>query len=133
MRDEISESQELNLPPYIYQFYKEIILPAWHEKNAGRSGEIEAVTGQLGLARQDIVQQHYRVYGRFIADWQLRQQIVPMLETAGLVIQERDPSDKRKMLIYPTALLTISAFDNHGNSEQNHDTIPGNIVSEGVG
>jgi len=39
---------------------------------------------------------------------QLRQQILPMLETAGLIVQEADPSDKRKMMIYPTALSTKS-------------------------
>ena len=131
--DAISESQELNLPPYIYQLYKEVILTAWGEKNAGRTEEIEEITGKLGLSRQDIIQQHYQVYGRFIPDWQLRQQIIPMLETAGLVIQERDLSDKRRMLIYPTALLTISDVDNHGNSEQNDDNIPENIVSGRVG
>jgi hypothetical protein len=35
-----------------------------------------------------------------IDDWQLRQQIIPMLETSGLIYQEQDPDDKRKMLIF---------------------------------
>ena len=106
--DTISESQELNLPPYIYQLYQEVILPAWCEKNEVRDEIIEETTGKLGLSRQEIIQKHYQVYGRFIPDWQLRQQIIPMLETAGLITQEPDPNDRRKMLIYPTALLTIS-------------------------
>ena len=38
---------------------------------------------------------------------QLRQQILPMLETAGLIVQEQDHSDKRKMLIYPSLLQQI--------------------------
>jgi len=115
----ICESQELNLPPYIYQLYQEVILPAWNEKNKDRAEGFEEVTGKLGLSRQDIIQKHYQVYGRFIPDWQLRQQIIPMLETAGLITQERDPNDKRKMLIYPTTPLTISDFANEGNTEQN--------------
>jgi hypothetical protein len=127
--DTISESQELNLPPYIYQLYREVILPAWYDKNKGRAEEIEEVTGKLGLSRQDIIQKHYQVYGRFIPDWQLRQQIIPMLETAGLVVQEKDPTDKRKLLIYPTALLTISDSDNQGNTEQDDDNLPEDIVS----
>jgi len=106
--DAISESQELNLPPYIYHLYHEVILTAWNEKNENRSGEFEEITGELGLTRQDIIQKHYQVYGRFIPSWQLRQQIIPMLETAGLIIQEPDPNDKRKILIYPTTPLTIS-------------------------
>jgi hypothetical protein len=111
----ISESQELNLPPYIYHLYHEVILSAWNDKNKDRSEEFEEITGELGLTRQDIIQKHYQVYGRFIADWQLRQQIIPMLETAGLIMQEQDPSDRRKMLIYPTASFTISKGQN--NSE----------------
>lgn len=106
--DAISESQELNLPPYIYNLYQEVILPAWNDKNKNRAEGFEKITGELGLTRQDIIQKHYQVYGRFIADWQLRQQIIPMLETAGLIIQEPDPNDKRKMLIYPTTPLSIS-------------------------
>jgi 5S rRNA maturation endonuclease (ribonuclease M5) len=125
----ISESQELNLPPYIYQLYQEVILPAWNEKNKTRAEGFEEITGELGLTRQDIIKKHYEVYGRFIPDWQLRQQILPMLETAGLITQERDPNDKRKMLIYPTTPLTISDFANHGKPEQNDDNISETIVS----
>jgi hypothetical protein len=131
--DVISESQELNLPPYIYQLYQEVILPAWFEKNDSRPEGFEDVTGKLGLTRQDIIQEHYKVYGRFIADWQLRQQIIPMLETAGLITQERDPNDKRKILIYPTTGLTISDYDNRANQEQNGDNVPETIVSWPVG
>lgn len=127
--DTISESQELGLPPYIYNLYQEVILPAWYEKNEGRAEGLEDVTGKLGLTRQDIIQRHYKVYGRFTPDWQLRQQIIPMLETAGLVIQERDPTDKRKMLIYPTALLTISDSANEGNDGQDEDSFSETIVS----
>ncbi len=127
--DCICESQELNLPPYIYQLHREVILPAWDEKNKNRAEEFEEVTGELGLARQDIIQKHYQVYGRFIPDWQLRQQIIPMLETAGLITQERDPNDKRKLLIYPTTPLTISDLTNQGNIEPNNDNDSETIVS----
>lgn len=116
--DAISESQELNLPPYIYNLFYEVILSAWNDKN--RSENFEEMTGELGLSRQDIIQKHYQVYGRFIADWQLRQQIIPMLETAGLIMQEQNPNDKRKMLIYPTASLAIS-------KEQNNSELRGGV------
>ena len=53
------------------------------------------------------VNQHFEVYGRMLDTNQLRQQILPMLETAGLIVQEADPSDKRKMLIYPVELEFI--------------------------
>ena len=108
--DEISESQELNLPPYVYNLYKDVILQAYRDKN----GELDGVI-KLGLRRQDILRRHYEVYGRHLPDWQLRQQIIPMIETAGLIFQEQDPSDKRNKLIYPTTPLTISQAQN--NSE----------------
>jgi len=51
---------------------------------------------KIGLSRQEIMQKHYETYGRFIPDWLLRQEIIPMLTTAGLITEESDPKDKRK-------------------------------------
>jgi hypothetical protein len=131
--DGICESQDLGLPPYIYQLYREVILPAYRSKNDERSGDFEKMTGKLGLSRGEIVKRHYDVYGRLIDDWQLRQQVLPMLEAVGLIVQEADPNDKRKKLIYPTALLTISDCADSGNTGQNSDFLPGEIVSGRVG
>jgi hypothetical protein len=128
--DSISESQELNLPPYIYNLYKEAILPAYIEKNREQDSGVN--TNQLmlgekpkaqGLSRQDIAQQHHKVYGRYIPEWQLRQQIVPMLELAGLIYQEPDPTDRRKVLIYPTTELTVSG-------ENKNRELDGGVTSE---
>ncbi|HBG26984.1 MAG: hypothetical protein A2Y10_15385 [Planctomycetes bacterium GWF2_41_51] len=119
--DIIADSQELNLPPYIYQLYKEVILPAYAEMNDGRNATIQDVTGKLGLSRQAIIQKHYQVYGRYMPDWQLRQQIIPMLETSGLITQEPDPNDKRKILTYPTTLLTISQQHPNTNFQNNSE------------
>jgi len=114
--DTISESQELNLPPYVYKLFQEVIMQAWNNKNRDRDG-FEQITGQLGLSRREIQRKHVQIYGRTLADWFLRQQIIPLLESAGLICQEPDPGDKRKMLIYPTTPLAISATQN--NSESN--------------
>jgi len=106
--DKISISQELNLPPYIYNLYKEIILSAWEKKNDNRSEAIENITGKLGLSRQEVLDKHFEVYGRMLDNNQLRQQILPMLETAGLIVQEQDKNDKRKILIYPSSHYQLS-------------------------
>jgi hypothetical protein len=98
--DKISESQELNIPPYIYNLYKEIILKAFKEKNDGIS------SGVTGLTKKEILEYHYQVYGRVLSDFQLRKEIIPALEIAGLIFQEPDQNDKRKMLIYPTTHST---------------------------
>jgi len=86
----IAESQELNLPPYVLNLYKDVILKGYGNLNRG-------------LSRKEIMKKHFEAYGRFLPDWQLRQWIIPMLETAGLITQEADVLDKRKMLVYPTS------------------------------
>ena len=86
--DKVYESQELNLPPYVYSLFNEVIQPAYEKKESG-------------LTRREVMGKHVEVYGRPLADWQLRQQIIPMLETAGLIIQEPDPDDRRRILISP--------------------------------
>lgn len=106
--DKISVSQELNLPPYIYKLYQKVIVPLWEASIA--SGE------QQGLDRQQILQEHFEVYARMLDSTQLRQQILPMLETAGLISQEPHPTDRRKMLVCPTALHPqFGRFNNSGN------------------
>ena len=88
--ESISESQELNLPPYVLNLYKDVILEGY-------------TALKKGLSRQEVMKKHFEVYGRFLPDWQLRQWIIPMLETSGLITQEADVLDKRKMLVYPTS------------------------------
>jgi len=84
--EKIYESQEYNLPPYVYNLYKQIFLPLFNEKE--------------GLTRQDIMRKHYELYERPLPDWELRRDILPMVEMAGLIIQEPDPDDRRRMLVY---------------------------------
>lgn len=115
--DKISVSQELNLPPYIYNLYNEIILPVWKVKNTNRNQAIEDTTGKLGISRQEVLDKHYAVYGRMLDNNQLRQQILPMLETAGLIVQEQDPNDKRKMLIFPSSLYNSEEDSNNSETQ----------------
>ncbi|MCM8784251.1 MAG: hypothetical protein NC818_05715 [Candidatus Omnitrophica bacterium] len=101
--EEISFSQELNLPPYIFKVFEEVILPLYQEK-------------QQGLNRKEIMQGYLRIYNRPIAEWQLRREIIPMLEMTGLIVQEQDPDDRRNKLIipvYPTIQSTISKTKNN--------------------
>lgn len=91
--DRIGVSQELNLPPYICNLYTEVILAAWQEKaTAGH---------KAGLTRNDIAKKYYEVFEQMLDMTKFRQQILPMLETAGLVYQEADLHDKRKVLLFP--------------------------------
>ncbi len=99
--DKISVSQELNIPPYLYNLYQEVVVAAWQDKNQVP----EPIVGlSVGVTRQDIQQKHIQVHGRPLDTIQLRQQILPMLEAVGLITQEDDPTDKRRRLVYPVML-----------------------------
>ncbi len=37
----------------------------------------------------------------------LKREIIPQLEIVGLIVQEPDPDDKRRLLIYPTVSTPI--------------------------
>ena len=99
--EQISITQELNIPPYIYRLYTDVILAAYKEKNGERNPDIADATGALGVSRQEVLKKHYAVYGRTLDPLVLRQQILPMLNQAGLISEEQDPNDKRNKLIYP--------------------------------
>lgn len=120
--DSVSESQELNLPPYVYDLYKDVIVQSFKEKNS----EFGSGVG-IGLSRQEIMQKHFEAYGRYLPDWQLRQHVIPMLETSGLITQEADPNDKRKILIYPTAQFSIIEKDKSENVSTDNVT---NTITE---
>lgn len=127
--EKISISQELNLPPFIYDIYTQIILPAYKEKNEFQS-QVFDETPKNGITRQDILEKHYKVYGRMLDAQQLRQQIIPVLETSGLIYQEQDTSDKRKILIHPSTLIGPIQPQNNGDDECGVETLSDNNVSE---
>jgi len=87
--EEIYPSQELGIPPYIHDIYKEVILPAFSENN------------EAGLSREKILIKHYEIYQRPLNPNKLRLEILPMLRIPGLVREENDPRDKRAKLIFP--------------------------------
>ena len=93
---EISDSQELNLPPYVYKLFQEVFAPLWQTKNI----EIVEGTEPVGLTRKEVMKKHIEVYGRPIKDAFLRQQVLVALDNAGLIYEEGDPKDQRRQLIF---------------------------------
>jgi hypothetical protein len=89
-------------------------MPLWEEKIASQNAFGFSDTG---LTRQEVSKKHMAIYGRALPDWLLRQQYLPMLENAGLLLQEPDAKDKRRMLIYPTRELTLSEDKNNSESD----------------
>ena len=112
--DSISQSQELNLPPYVLNIFIDVIIPAFKEAKS-KSEQESDMEGTLfsGISYQQILKKHFDVFGRYLPLWQLRQQIITPLETAGLITQDRDLVDKRKVLITPTTELTTSSEEKY--------------------
>jgi hypothetical protein len=95
------ESQDLNLPPALMNFYKNYILPAYQEKkDADYTGDME--NGKVGISRNDLAHYYLKVEHTMLNDEQLRKQILPQLENSGLIMQQKpSEGDKRSWHIFP--------------------------------
>lgn len=109
----LNKSQEHNLPPYIYEFYNKYILPIYVSKNTEAS---VTTNGEQGIHRKEIIQRHYQLENRLLNEDTFRRQILPMLETSGLITQEKDPEDKRNKLIFPQIVKPEKYSGEHGGS-----------------
>lgn len=105
--DTISEPQDLNLPPYINNFYNEIILPGYIEKN-----RMFIKNDHVGLTRSEIIHFYYKKTGMHLAEYKLRTEIILMLETAGLIIQQSDPADHMHKLVVPAIFADTDKVNN---------------------
>ncbi|MCW1908027.1 MAG: toprim domain-containing protein [Candidatus Saccharibacteria bacterium] len=110
----INKSQELNIPPYTYEFYKKYIVPIYVAKNADREPNSKQIGDDAGVSRKEIIHRHYELENRLPNDDILRRQILPMLEAAGLITQEKDPYDKRNKLIFPQLIEPEQYSGEHG-------------------
>lgn len=110
----INKSQELNLPPYTYEFYKKFIVPIYISKNADRGLNSKTTSSDVGVSRKEIIHRHFELEGCLPNDDILRRQILPMLEMQGLITQEKDPYDKRNKLIFPLLIEPEQYSGEHG-------------------
>ena len=108
--EEISEAQELGISPHVLMIYREVIVPLYRQRNS------------QGISRKDVAREYLNKFGRPISDWLLRREILPSLEEAGLITQEPDPSDRRRMLIYvveePTTPPSSPLYSNQRSPEK---------------
>ena len=92
--EEISTSQDLGIPPYVYDIYK-IIYSAFIRKNKKNTKR------RIGVERKEAQIAYFNTYGKSFDPYKLRAQILPLLENAGLIYQENGDIDKRKKYIFP--------------------------------
>jgi hypothetical protein len=90
----IGQSQQYNLPPYILELYEEDIIKPYVLYRHQHKGK--------GLERKDILKSYFQRTSRPMDMYTFRSQVIPMLENAGLIYQQKDDIDRRRMLIYPT-------------------------------
>lgn len=86
--EKISEPQNLGIAPYVLNIYSEIILPCF-QKNG------ESVT------LRELLTYYYKVKNSILNEKYLRNQILPQLETAGMIEITQNMNDKRIKLITP--------------------------------
>jgi len=91
----IAESNELGLAPEVYEVYTKVLRPLLRER-------------QL-VTRQQFLNRYYKFYGRLLSERRLSREVLPSLEAKGLVTQEPDPSDRRKMLLSLSGVEDICA------------------------
>lgn len=118
--EKISVSQELNLPPYVYDLYVKVVLVAWEEKKESLEGEFPDEDGRVGLTCQEILDKHHKVEGRPLGSQKLMKDILPMLDAAGLISREKSPTDLRMWIIYP--LVGDSVIDALAGKELNNSS-----------
>ncbi len=83
----IAKPNELGLSPSVYEVYEAVIKPL--------------LDGEGAVDRRRILSRYFEYYGRHLADETLRREIVPGLVDCGLVLEQPDPSDRRRKLLYP--------------------------------
>jgi len=86
----IYESNELGLAPEIYEIWKQVIEPL-----------LKYIQGveEVGIKKEDILRAFYQKYHRTLPDDRLRRIIIPQLESAGLIVLDKDPEDQRRKII----------------------------------
>lgn len=100
-----SDSQELNLPPVVMQFYRDIIVPAFIRKFKSSDDQIQLAMkhDEIGLTQQELNNYHIEVTEKPMNGEQVRKQILPQLESSGVITQEKpkEGSDRRSRHIFP--------------------------------
>jgi len=104
--NQISYGQDYGLAPYIFEIYTKIVLAIWNEPERDDLKDFPSASDKdeerkTGISRREILNKHYIIYGRPLSSLYLRQNILPQLEQAGLIAQEKSLSDGREMLVIP--------------------------------
>ncbi|MCA9332128.1 hypothetical protein KC968_04290 [Candidatus Saccharibacteria bacterium] len=129
------ESQNLGIPPAVLSFYKKYIVPAYINKlkQANADEQIAMIANELGLTSQELSAYYINEEGSVINNDQLRKQIIPQLQSAGLVDVEKPKikdsnTDRRTRHIFPKLLtdedkknIGIGGVGDSGSDDMSED------------
>lgn len=96
----ISKTQNLGVPPAVYDFYEKYIVPPYLciKESQKASGTLPT---DDGITLQDILAYYYEVTGSSYNADVLRKQIIPPLQTANMVQVSKSINDARRSIIKP--------------------------------
>lgn len=98
--DSISETQNLGIPPSVYDFYNKYILPLYLRQKELQQA-IETPSDDDGVTLQDILAYYYETTRSIYNADALRKQIIPPLQTANMIQVNSSSKDARKKVIKP--------------------------------
>lgn len=105
------KSQMLGIPPAVLNIYEKYFVPAYIEKyrNADTDKQIAMAANEIGLENQELCAFHLREEGSVLNNDQLRKQILPVLQAAGIIELEKPKTkdiaaDRRSRHIFPKLL-----------------------------
>jgi hypothetical protein len=100
---EFFESQNLGITSYVYDFYRKYIVPAYVDKfEKANSTDKAAMTGiEIGLTSQELSAYHLAQEETVLNNDQLRKQILPQLQSAGLIDLEKPRIVKDRYDMWP--------------------------------
>lgn len=105
------ESQNLGIPPAVLSFYKKYLVPAYISKfkRANSDEQIAMTANDVGLTSQELSAYFLNEESSVLNNDQLRKQILPQLQSAGLIEVEKPKTkdsntDRRTRHIFPKLL-----------------------------
>jgi hypothetical protein len=82
---DIELANDLGLSPYLLGIYQDVFAPLLLLNNGESTNDV---------SREDILDKHYQVRHKTLSPETLKREIIPQLETVGLISQQPDPEDK---------------------------------------
>jgi hypothetical protein len=98
---EIGKYQEIGIMPFALDVYYQVILPLYKEG--------------LTLTKKAIMKGIKEKFSASIQLWYLEQQVLPALESGGFISIEKNPQDKRQIILIPL----VDVEENEEKDEEN--------------